>query len=405
MHVNIIGMGMGNRESLTVGALEALERSELVVGARRLLEACAGLPAREKLPLVSPHEIREALEERHGLFAEASILVSGDVGFFSLAPLLYSELSDFPTTVFPGVSSLGYLCSRLRMPWQDVHVLSVHGREANYAGEVRTRRAVFLLTGGSTRVEDVCRGLAEAGLGSVTVHVGENLSYPDERIVSGTAAELAEASFCDLSVMLVINDQPLERPFAAPSTSDEDFARGAVPMTKSEIRALAIARLRLQPSSVLWDVGAGTGSVSIEGALAASRGQVFAIERAPEAVDLIKRNAANFNATNITVIEGEAPQALCGLPAPDRVFVGGSGGSLEGVLRAATEANPAVGVVISAVTLETVAEALRCMALLSFENVDITQVQVSKASPAGTSHLMKAHNPVYLISATGGAQR
>ena len=110
MHVNIIGMGMGNRESLTVGALEALERSELVVGARRLLEACAGLPAREKLPLVSPHEIREALEERHGLFAEASILVSGDVGFFSLAPLLYRELYAFPTTVFPGVSSLGYLC-------------------------------------------------------------------------------------------------------------------------------------------------------------------------------------------------------------------------------------------------------------------------------------------------------
>ena len=204
MHVNIIGMGMGSRESLTVGALEALERSELVVGAHRLLEACAELPAREKLPLVSPHEIREALEERRNLVAEASILVSGDVGFFSLAPLLYSELAAFPTTVFPGVSSLGYLCSRLRMPWQDVHVLSVHGREANYAGEVRTRRAVFLLTGGSTRAEDVCRGLAEAGLGSVTVHVGENLSYPDERIVSGTAAELAEASFCDLSAMLVI---------------------------------------------------------------------------------------------------------------------------------------------------------------------------------------------------------
>lgn len=405
MHVNIVGMGMGSRGSLTVGALEALERSELLVGAARLLEACADLPARERLALTSPRQIRAALEERQGSITEASVLVSGDVGFFSLAPLLYSELAAFSTSVFPGVSSLSCLCARLRMPWQDVRVVSVHGREANYIGEVRCNPATFILTGGQLRAGDICRGLADAGLGDVEVHVGENLSSPGERIASGSAVQLAGCEFCDLASMLVLNPRPLQRPFAAPALRDEDFTRGAVPMTKREVRALAISRLRLEPDSVVWDIGAGTGSVSVEAALAACRGQVFAIERNPQAAQLVRLNAEKFNATNISVMEGEAPAALAGLPAPSRVFIGGSGGALEELLRTVLAANPGVELVMTAVTLETLAEALRCLSELPFGDVDIAQVQVSAASPAGSSHLMRAHNPVYLISARGSAPR
>lgn len=398
MKVYLIGVGMGNPDTLTLGGKRAIEESQLLIGAPRLLEDFDA-PALGKLPLVRSDEIAEAL---HSSGAEtAAVLLSGDVGFYSGAKNLYGLLADCEVETIPGISSVVYFCAKLRTTWQDAFLVSAHGREHNGVGEIQRHAKTFLLTGGDTKAEDICKELRDRSLDDVKLTVGERLSYPDERIVTGTAAELAEETFADLSVVLAENPRPICWPFSGPGIPDEVFLRGKTPMTKEEVRALSISKLRLRPHHVLWDVGAGTGSVSVEGAFAVPAGLVFAVEQKPEAVELIFRNKEQFGATNLQVIPGSAPEVLEALPPPDRVFVGGSSGNLEEILLAALRKNAGVRVVVNAITLETVGEAVRCFDRLGLINVDIAQVNVAKARQAGSYHLMTAQNPVYVLSGEG----
>lgn len=398
MKVYLIGVGMGNPDTLTLGGKRAIEESQLLIGAPRLLEDFDAPPL-GKLPLVRSDEIAEAL---HSSGAEtAAVLLSGDVGFYSGAKNLYGLLTDCEVETIPGISSVVYFCAKLRTTWQDAFLVSAHGREHNGVGEIQRHAKTFLLTGGDTKAEDLCKELRDRSLDDVKLTVGERLSYPDERIVTGTAAELAEETFADLSVVLAENPRPICWPFSGPGIPDGVFLRGKVPMTKEEVRALSISKLRLRPHHVLWDVGAGTGSVSVEGAFAVPAGLVFAVEQKPEAVELIFRNKEQFGVTNLQVIPGSAPEVLEALPSPDRVFVGGSSGNLEEIFLAALRKNAGVRVVVNAITLETVGEAVRCFDRLGLINVDIAQVNVAKARQAGSYHLMTAQNPVYVLSGEG----
>lgn len=398
MKVYLIGVGMGNPDTLTLGGKRAIEESQLLIGAPRLLEDFDA-PALGKLPLVRASEIAEAL---HSSGAEtAAVLLSGDVGFYSGAKNLYELLTDCEVEAVPGISSVVYFCARLHTTWQDAFLVSAHGREHNGVGEIQRHSKTFLLTGGTTKAEDICRELRTRSLDDVRITIGERLSYPDERIVTGTAAELAEQTFADLSVMLAENPRPICWPFSGPGIPDSAFLRDKVPMTKEEVRALTISKLQLRPHHILWDVGAGTGSVSIEGAFAVPAGMVFAVEHKPEAVELIFRNKEQFGAANLQVIPGSAPEVLAPLPAPDRVFVGGSSGNLEAILLAALCKNARARIVVNAVTLETVGEAVRCFTRLGLVNVDIAQVNVAKARQAGSYHLMTAQNPVYVLTGEG----
>jgi precorrin-6Y C5,15-methyltransferase (decarboxylating) len=396
--VYVIGMGMGNPDTLTVEARSALDRSDLIIGSSRLLEALGERDAR-MVALVASARIAEELREAPE--AVASVVMSGDVGFYSGATSLYPLLEGLDVEVIPGISSLAYLCARLRCTWQDAFVVSAHGRAHNLAGAVQTHAKTFVLTGGSARAGELCTLLVERGLGDVRVQVGERLSYDDERITAGTASELAGRPFESLAVMLVLNDAPITPDVRAPHLRDDAFVRGEVPMTKEEVRALAVCKLRVRPDDTVWDVGAGTGSVSVELAQAACAGQVFAIERTERACALIEANRQEHGLTNLRIIAGEAPAALAGLPAPDRVFVGGSSGALVEIVSAALTANPAVRVCIAAVTLETVSDALACVRSLSLRDVDIIQLGVAKARELGRYHLMQASNPVYLVTACG----
>ena len=170
-------------------------------------------------------------------------------------------------------------------------------------------------------------------------------------------------------------------------------------MTKEEVRTLALSKLRVEEDHVVWDVGAGTGSVSVECALACPAGQVFAVEKKQEALALLEENKARFHASNLHVVAGTAPEALQDLPAPDRVFLGGTSGELEEILNVIFRKNPAARVVCTAVTLETVAEAARLFAPL--EGADMVQVSATRTRSAGRYHLMDAQNPVWIFSGEG----
>ena len=206
-----------------------------------------------------------------------------------------------------------------------------------------------------------------------------------------------------LCALLIENDN-IES--SAAGLPDEAFTRSAdekpiVPMTKSEIRAIVMSKLRLLPDSVCWDVGAGTGSVSVEMALAAPRGKVYAIEKKPEAAELLKANAEAFGTVNIVSVTGAAPEACTDLPAPTHVFIGGSSGSIREIAELVWERSPHARIVAAAVSLETAAELTKLMNERDFAEMEAVMINVSKARRIGGYNLMTARNPVYVFTFQG----
>ena len=400
MKVYLIGVGMGNPDTMTLRGREAIQACPVLTGAPRLLETWRETGKR-LVPLIQAEEIARLVDQTEE--GPVGVLLSGDLGFYSGAKSLWRALDGHEVVSIPGISSLSYFCAQLGTPWQDAYVVSAHGRQADPAGAAQCHEKTFVLTGGQTRAQDVCAQLAGRGLGDLMCAVGERLSYPDERIVTGTAAELAQRVFDPLSVLMIFNPGPVGRAYAAPCLGDGDFLRGQAPMTKEEIRHLAVCRLRLQGGQVVWDVGAGTGSVSAECAQAVPDGRVFAVEREEAALALLEENRARLGLCNLTVVPGRAPEALADLPAPDRLFVGGSGGQLGEVLNLAFEKNPRARVVITAVTLETLSAAAACLDALGLADTAITQVAVTRTRQVGGLHMAQAQNPVWIISGEGRA--
>lgn len=409
-HVSIVGMGPGTSALMTAEAARLLAEADVVVGARRLVESLPKGAAR-LVPAVIARDVVAALVGDTS-WRRAVVAMSGDVGMFSgargLAARLREALGDVRVATIPGISSMQCLAAALERPWQGWRFRSAHGVELDVVAEARQGGELFLVTGGAgNSVGEICSRLVAGGLGDARVSVGERLGYPEQRVVTATAAELASERFDTLSVMLVEATRPgtgdveASWPWASAGIPDDLFVRAKVPMTKQEVRAAALSKLRIAQGDCVWDVGAGTGSVSVEAALLSRTGDVLAIERKGEACELVAENARRFGLTNLRVVEGRAPEALEGLPAPDAVFVGGSAGTLARVLEVARERNPRVRVCVSAITLETLARATELLATPGWEGFDAAQVQASRADKVGPYHLMRAQNPVFLVSAHG----
>ena len=395
----LIGIGMGVPENMTREAFETFRKADCILGSGRMLDAFRDWGK----PLFDAYDPAKMLGfiKEHPQYGCIAVALSGDVGFYSGAKRLTAvfEAEGIETELMPGISSVAYFCSRLKMAWEDVKLMSVHGREQNLTAAVRMHFRTFTLLGGRDTVESLCDKLLKYGLPGVKLYIGERLHYPDERITEGTPEELKGQTFDGLCVALIENpDFQKEIRGCIP---DEEFLRGSAPMTKSEVRGLSVEKLRLQEDSVAWDVGAGTGSVTVEMALRAFEGQVWAVEKKPEAAALIEENCRKFGTPNVHVVEGTAPEALEDLPAPTHVFIGGSSGNLKEILALVLGKNPKVRVVLNAITLETVGEANACLKELPFENVEITQIQVSKSKKVGPYQMMMGQNPVYIFSCQG----
>ncbi len=399
MQVDLIAMGAGGAETLTAEAAASLAGADWLVGAERLLAALpAGCTAR-RTAATRPAAVRDALlAARQAGAVRAGVVLSGDTGFYSgaagLLPLL--QAAEIPARVLPGVSSVQLLAARLGRPWQNWRLVSAHGVLCDPAAELAEGKPVFFLTGGTQGPSWVAARLRDAGLPDLPVTVGERLGLPGERITHTTAADCVAMSFDGLSVLLA---EAAPRPgVMGPGVPDELFCRGRVPMTKREVRAAAMSRLRVQPGETCWDVGAGTGSVSIELALAAKGGAVWAVEQNAAACDLIRLNRRRFGTWNLHLREGLAPAALADLPAPDAVFVGGTKGNMDAILAAALEKNPAVRICVSAIAPETLAAALAAFAARGL-SAQAVQIAVSRSRAVAGLHLMEAANPITLVAA------
>lgn len=395
MNVTLIGMGSGQPENLTLQGLAALRQADLILGARRLLAVLPAGCTESRAAAYRPDEVAELLQTSG---AENAVLVySGDTGFYSGASSMMEKLEALGVRarVLPGLSSIQLLAAALGRPWQGWNLVSAHGRTCDPVAECMQGRPTFFLTGGSEDPATLCAQLAAEGFGDVQGVVGQCLGTPEEKLFRGSVKELAAGRFNSLSVLLVEAAEVLPR--RAPGLPDEAFERGDVPMTKQEVRAAVLAKLAVRPEDILWDVGAGTGSVSVELALAAPRGRVYAVECRPDGCALIKANREKFRTRNLVLVEGLAPAALSDLPAPDAVFIGGSKGSLAAIVDAALDKNPDARICVSAIALESLSAAVAALTAKG-RTVQVSQIAVSRAKAVGGLHLMMAQNPIYLIT-------
>lgn len=295
---------------------------------------------------------------------------------------------------------------------QTEDVVCVENAAAAAAFLESTRGNILLTTGSKelaaySGINDLCRTLTEGDLGHVSVYVGQRLGYPDECIVRGTAAELTDGVYAPLSVVLIENPHP--DAVVTPGLPDDAFLRSAegmpvVPMTKSEVRAVCLSKLRLTERSVCWDIGAGTGSVSVEMALQAKQGLVCAVERREDAAALLGQNRNRFALENLQVICGSAPEACAGLPAPTHAFIGGSAGNMHEIVALLLAKNPHVRIVATAVSLESVAELTDCLTAFPFAETEVVSLQAARDRKAGSYHLMSGQNPIYIFTMQGGGE-
>ena len=391
MKVYIVGIGMGTQKTMTAEAAEAVEKADILIGAKRMIALFKdkGKPCFEEY---RSDEIVRIIAEN--TCQCAAVLMSGDCGFFSGAKKLSAKLCNTDTEIISGISSPVYFLSKLKKDWSDCNFVSLHGQNANIVRNVSSHEKTFFLLGGEMTVSRLCRRLCDYGMDDISVYIGEDLGYENERISCGKASEFLNHAASELCVLLAENPN-YERHIRC-GIDDEEFIRGKVPMTKKEIRANVVTGLEIGKNDVCWDIGCGTGSVSVEMALQCINGRVYSIDKNQEAVALTAENRRKFGCDNIDIIEGDAAEKAAGLPAPDCVFIGGSSGELEEIIHIALTKNSNLRLTINSVSLETLSESIRIFDKFGIE-AEITQIAVTRTRKIGGHTMMAAENPVFII--------
>lgn len=391
MKIYIVGTGVNGSSTLTAYAVRAIEQAEVIIGAERMISPYRD-SGKKVICSYKPEETADLLKSSGSKCA--AVLMSGDSSFFSGTKKLLPLLVDEDTEVIAGVSSLSYMCAMTGTSYENMKFVSLHGRNSSIAVHTRRERDCFFLLGGDLTAGDVCSRLVEYGLGGVYVYIGVRLGYPDEHILSGTASELTGEKAGKLSVMLVHNDN--NTGYIPSAIEDERFIRAKVPMTKSYVRCCCVASLNVQRDSVCWDIGCGTGSVSIEMAYRCPDGKVLAFDKSAEAVKLTDANSRLFSVDNILVREGVCPDILADAEAPDKVFIGGSSGCIDELFSCIRRKNPDADIVITAVSLETLHKAAEAFEAYGGD-YSITQIAVTDTHKIGSHTMLKAQNPVFII--------
>lgn len=420
--LSLVGTGMGTPEQMTLEARHVLEQAQVIFGAKRMLDAVHEFPA-QKVCEYRREQIAAYLCE-HPQLTQAAVVFSGDVGFYSGADSFGKCLDcgekNWNVSRIAGISSVNYFAAKLGVAWQDVKLCSVHGRDTDLLKQITENKKVFSLFNGGEQLTELAGQLHDNGLDHVRLSAGFDLGYETEEIWQGSVREfLSRPVRTGLCVGLFENvdvnnqksvdtgDVSLQKDNGRPTTGnlpDALFERGAVPLTKEEIRAVALSKLRLTADAICYDIGAGTGGMTMDMARYVPNGTVIAFERNAEACELIRANAARLSARQVTVVQGSAPEILEGYEMPTHAFIGGSGGRLHEIVELLLEKNPCMRIVIDAVTLETVSEANALLKTLPVKDVDIVSVTVAKAKSAGAYHLMESMNPVYIFSFTGDGE-
>jgi len=394
--IYVIGISAGS--PLSGDALMALESAPVVLASERLYDI---LSQQEGFSAYSGkcrviNSVSKSLSHIRKLRSHVAVIASGDPMFFGIGKKLVDEFPRREVKLYPALSSLQLAFSSVGLSWHDAYMVSFHGSRKRQWSlsdlpllcELHEKLAV--LTGGENTPANIAAHLPA----SANVWVAERLGHVDERVRKTTPAKVPSMKIKEPNIIIVQNPKATS---PALGLYESEFRRTGELITKDEVRAVVLHKLRLPRTGVLWDIGAGSGSVGIEARRLAPGLEVYAIEQNAERAKQISENAISLNAGGITVLTGKAPPALKGLPAPDRVFIGGSGVALPGVLsHVIRHINQSGIIVASAITLESV-EAARAAFNKAGLKPELTQVAVSRSHKVGKGSYMKAMNPVFIL--------
>jgi precorrin-6Y C5,15-methyltransferase (decarboxylating) len=409
--VVILGIGEDGLAGLTESARKVVLEADALLGAPATLDLIADLPGR-KIPLdpnmpAALKQVREAIDT-----ARRPVLVSGgDPLFYGIARYLCDRLGKDRFEVVPHVSSMQLAFARVKESWEDAYLTNLAGRPIEaVADRIRTAEKVGLFPSDEHPPARIARELLDRGIDYFRAYVCENLGSPDERVTQvDDLADLAAMEFNPLNVMILVRkpNRPdradRSNPFRRFGNPDDAFAqsqpkRGLI--TQAEVRAIALAQLDVRPTSVVWDIGAGSGSVAIEAAQLADQGMVYAVEPDPGDLALIQANAEAFGVPNVRAVSGRAPEALADLPQPDAIFVGGTGRHVAQVLTAAYDRlAPGGRLAVNVVTVDGLATAHQTLKGLAGE-VHLWQVNLSRGIEQMDRVRFQAVNPTFLLAVT-----
>lgn len=396
----VIGMGTGGKEGLPGRALSLVESAGLLVGASRHLDefpVATGEKAHFRGLSDAASRIRGHLKKKNR--GHVAVLATGDPLLFGIGSFILKEFGKDKVEIVPNVSAVQEAFARIGEDMNGVKMLSAHARAVDFdvlAAEAAFNERLALFTDGQTTPAVIARGLLERGIGGLRAFVCESLGSKGEKITEGALETVAKRrSFDALNVLILINDNPGRRT-GGPGIPDSALRHASGMITKEEFRAVALSKLALGPFSVVWDIGACSGSVAIEAARLIA-GRVFAVEKDGARVKDIEENSERFQTKNLVVVEGEAPAALRGLPSPDAVFVGGGGEGIVKILQAVSRRLKKGGrVVVSAVTMETASKAVEFISKKGWEKETVL-LSVARSKDVAGLTMLSANNPIFMI--------
>ncbi|MBV8678129.1 MAG: precorrin-6y C5,15-methyltransferase (decarboxylating) subunit CbiE [Planctomycetaceae bacterium] len=405
----IVGIGDDGMAGLTESARRIIAEADVVLGAPAMLRLLNEAPAR-KVPL-DPDMPTALRQVREALAARRPVLVStGDPLFYGVARYLCDRLGKDQFEVVPHVSSMQLAFARVKESWEDAYLTNLAGRPLEaIVDRIRTAEKVGLFSSDEHPPSRLARALLDRGIDYFRAYVCENLGSPDERVTQAELVDLEAMEFDPLNVLILVRKP--NRPDRASRSgryrlfgnADDAFAqtlpkRGLI--TQAEVRSIALAQLDIRPTSVVWDVGAGSGSVAIEAAQLAHQGMVFAVEPEPADVALIEANAEAFGVPNVRPVTGRAPHVLASLPEPDAIFIGGTGRQVDPVLSAAfARLAPGGRMAVNVATVDGLATAHHTLKKLAGE-VRLWNISIARGIEQMDRVRFEAMNPTFLLAVT-----
>jgi precorrin-6Y C5,15-methyltransferase (decarboxylating) len=392
--IDVIGITDAGAVSLSPEASQLIATAEVLCGGERQLGFFPEHPAER---LVFKSQLDQVIARLVDEPRRVVVLASGDPGCYGIGPLLVARLGRERVRILPNLGVVQLAFARLGLSWHDAAILSAHGRPLDgILPAALLAPKVAILTDERNTPAAIARVLLEAGDEDARADVFEHLGGPEERHVTGQLHDLLGQQFAPLNIVVIRHTRP---PRSWPLGLPEDaFSHRRGQITKAEVRAVSLAKLRLHERAVLWDVGAGCGSVAIEAGALLRSGRVYAVERDAEQLGYLAENRRRFGAGNVHVIDGTAPEALSALPVPDAIFVGGSRGRLGDIIYAACDRLPAYGrLVTNLVSLEHLGEALAAAEGRGCR-AEVTQVSVARSTTTADLTRLEALNPVFVVT-------
>ena len=407
--VSIIGMGLSPKD-LTAAHLKLIKEAEILIGGKRHLDFFKDYPALRKDISKDIKGIIKYIKDRMENSGKSIVvLASGDPLFYGIGSLLINSLGKENVCIYPNITTIAGAFSRIKESWQDVCILSIHGRfcEETFLGAFLQNDKIALFTDPVKNPSWIADFLLKKGVTNFKMCVFERLGTDSEKISWHTLTDAASSQFSEpnLVVLKRIFFETGQTSSLYTGMPDECYFHQNGLITKAEVRAVTLSKLRLSSGHILWDLGAGSGSVSIEASLFITKGNIFAVERNPDRIEQIKKNKKKFGVTNLKVIDATLPDGLDNLPEPDRIFIGGGGKNLEKIIRSAARyLKPGGIMVINAVLIQNIESAINTIAYLKFKP-DIVQVQINRGQDMPWGKRLEAQNPVWIISGKKSLER